>query len=89
MDVQKLTHKSQEALNDSQAIANRFGHRQITPEHLLLALLEQQDGLVPQILTTLDAETDKIKDDLRTYLSRQPSGSGRCRTATSCSYRRS
>ena len=47
MDPNRLTQKSQEALHDAQTKALRFGHTEVDGEHLLLALLDQPDGLVP------------------------------------------
>jgi len=51
MDMNRLTQKSQEALHDAQTKALRFGHTEIDVEHLLLALIEQPDGLVPRLLS--------------------------------------
>ena len=50
MDPERLTQKSQEALHDAQTKALRFGHTEVDGEHLLLALLDQADGLVPRLL---------------------------------------
>ena len=47
MDMNRLTQKSQEALHGAQTKALRFGHTEVDGEHLLLALLDQPDGLVP------------------------------------------
>ncbi|HEY4458929.1 MAG TPA: Clp protease N-terminal domain-containing protein, partial [Pseudonocardiaceae bacterium] len=47
MDTDRLTRKSQEALQEAQNIAVREGHTEADGEHLLLALLDQDDGLVP------------------------------------------
>ncbi|MGH9890478.1 MAG: Clp protease N-terminal domain-containing protein, partial [bacterium] len=44
MDLNRLTHKSQEALHDAQTKALRAGHTEVDGEHLLLALLEQPEG---------------------------------------------
>jgi ATP-dependent Clp protease ATP-binding subunit ClpB len=62
----KFTVKAQEALQAMQDVAGRFGNQQLEPVHLLLALTEQQDGIVPAILgrlgvaaSTLAAETEK------------------------------
>ena len=51
MDVNRLTQKSQEALHDAQTKALRFGHVEVDGEHLLLALLDQPDGLIPRLAT--------------------------------------
>ena len=50
MDMNRLTQKSQEALQDAQTKALRFGHTEVDGEHLLLALLDQPEGLVPRLL---------------------------------------
>ena len=50
MDMNRLTQKSQEALHDAQTKALRFGHTEVDGEHLLLALVDQPDGLVPRLL---------------------------------------
>ena len=50
MDPERLTQKSQEALHDAQTKALRFGHSEVDGEHLLLALLDQPDGLAPRLL---------------------------------------
>jgi ATP-dependent Clp protease ATP-binding subunit ClpB len=62
----KFTVKAQEALQTTQDIAGRFGNQQLEPVHLLLALTEQADGIVPAILSrlgvaagTLAGETEK------------------------------
>ena len=50
MDPNRLTQKSQEALQAAQHIATRYGHRELDAEHLLLALCQQDGGLVPRLL---------------------------------------
>ena len=50
MDLNKFTQKSQEAISEAQSVAVRFGHQQVEVEHLALALLEQEQGLVPRLL---------------------------------------
>jgi ATP-dependent Clp protease ATP-binding subunit ClpB len=76
MDVNRLTQKSQEALHDAQTKAVRFGHSQIDGEHLLLALLEQPDGLAPRLLAQTGADPDGLRDSLENELSRRPKVSG-------------
>src|SRR5690242_11518892 len=56
----KLTVKAQEALQDTQEAAGRFGNQQVEPVHLLLALLEQPEGIVPVILTRLGVATASV-----------------------------
>ena len=50
MNNEKLTQKSQEAIQMAQQIALRHSHQTVDVPHLLLALLEQEDGLVTRIL---------------------------------------
>jgi ATP-dependent Clp protease ATP-binding subunit ClpB len=58
MDPSHLTQKSTEALHDAQAKALRLGHTEVDGEHLLLALLDQQDGIVPRLLAQAGADPD-------------------------------
>ena len=76
MDAQKLTQKSQEALHDAQTKALRFGHTEVDGEHLLLALLEQPEGLVPRLVAGVGSEPDAIRSELEAELGRRPRVSG-------------
>ncbi|MFF0341268.1 ATP-dependent chaperone ClpB [Kribbella sp. NPDC004875] len=76
MDMNRLTQKSQEALHDAQTKALRFGHSQIDGEHLLLALLDQPDGLAPRLLAQAGADPDGLRDSLEHELNRRPKVSG-------------
>ena len=53
-DTNRFTQKSQEAIIAAQNAAERNGNSQVEPEHLLLALLDQGDGVVPQVLIKLN-----------------------------------
>ncbi|HWD71284.1 MAG TPA: Clp protease N-terminal domain-containing protein, partial [Actinomycetota bacterium] len=64
MDPNRLTTKSQEALHDAQTLALARGHTEVDGEHLLLALLEQPDGLVPRLLTAAGADPVRLHRDL-------------------------
>jgi ATP-dependent Clp protease ATP-binding subunit ClpB len=78
MDLNRLTQKSQEAVHDAQTKALRFGHQEVDGEHLLLALLEQSEGLVPPLLSRAGADVDRLREDLERELGRRPrvTGSG-------------
>ena len=65
MDLNRLTQKSQEALHDAQTKALRFGHTEVDGEHLLLALLDQAEGLVPRLLTRAGADPDRLRQTWR------------------------
>ncbi|NDU72396.1 ATP-dependent chaperone ClpB [Actinomadura sp. DSM 109109] len=76
MDPNRLTQKSQEALHDAQTKALRFGHVEVDGEHLLLALLDQADGLVPRLLSEAKADPARVREALEAELGRRPSVSG-------------
>lgn len=76
MDTDSLTEKSREALQEAQSLATRMGHTEVDGEHLLLALVGQQDGLVPRLLEQAGAEVDALQSDLERELSRRPKVSG-------------
>jgi ATP-dependent Clp protease ATP-binding subunit ClpB len=76
MDLNRLTQKSQEALHDAQTKALRFGHTEVDGEHLLLALLDQPEGLVPRLVEQAGAAPDRLRDDLEAELSSRPRVSG-------------
>ncbi|HYH46121.1 MAG TPA: Clp protease N-terminal domain-containing protein, partial [Thermoanaerobaculia bacterium] len=76
MDINKLTQKSQEAFQAAQTKAVRYGHQEVDAEHLLLALLEQPEGLVPRLLNRMEISPDTIKGELERELSRRPRVSG-------------
>ena len=76
MEPGQMTEKSQEALRDAQAIALRFGHTEADGEHLLLALIDQPQGLVASLLRQAGADPDRLRDDLTAELDRRPKVSG-------------
>jgi ATP-dependent Clp protease ATP-binding subunit ClpB len=76
MDINKFTLKSQEALQAAQNNAVRYGHQEVDGEHLLLALLEQSDGLVPRLFGKLSVSVEDLASRLREELGRKPSVSG-------------
>jgi ATP-dependent Clp protease ATP-binding subunit ClpB len=76
MDLNRLTQKSQEALHDAQTKAMRFGHTEVDGEHLLLALLDQSEGLVRPLLARAGADPDQLRKELEAELGRRPSVSG-------------
>jgi ATP-dependent Clp protease ATP-binding subunit ClpB len=76
MQIEKFTLKAQEALQEAKAIAERKNHQQIDVEHLLLALLEQKEGIVTPILQKLGANIDLIVSQLESELNRIPKVTG-------------
>ncbi len=76
MDLNRLTQKSQEALHDAQTKALRFGHVEVDGEHLLLALLDQPEGLIPRLVTVAGADPDRLRATVEAELGRRPRVSG-------------
>ncbi|MEY2476871.1 MAG: ATP-dependent Clp protease ATP-binding subunit ClpB [Actinomycetota bacterium] len=74
--MNRLTQKSQEALHDAQTKALRFGHTEVDGEHLLLALLEQPEGLVPRLLTATGADPERLRAEVDADLAKRPKVSG-------------
>lgn len=72
MDLNKFTQKAQEAIVGAQALAGEYSHGQIEPEHLLLALLRQSDGIVPQIVQKLEASPAEMALALERVLRGKP-----------------
>jgi ATP-dependent Clp protease ATP-binding subunit ClpB len=76
MDPNRLTLKTQEALHDAQTKALRHGHTEVDTLHLLLALLEQSDGLVPRLLARADVDTGALRAAVEAALEHRPRVSG-------------
>jgi ATP-dependent Clp protease ATP-binding subunit ClpB len=76
MRIDRLTAKMQEALQESQTLASNLHHQELTPEHLMLALLRQPDGLVRPLLEKLEVRTQSIEERLVSELSKRPKISG-------------
>jgi ATP-dependent Clp protease ATP-binding subunit ClpB len=76
MDMNRLTQKSQEAVQQAQAIALRYGHTEVDGEHLLLALLDQPEGLVPRLLGQFDVDIDALRAAVDGDLQRRPKVTG-------------
>ena len=64
MKLDKFTVKAQESLQESQAIARKRDHQEILPEHILAALLQQQDGLVAPLLQRVGADPKLVQQRL-------------------------
>jgi ATP-dependent Clp protease ATP-binding subunit ClpB len=76
VDVNKLTQKSQEALTAAQSGALRYGHQEVDGEHLLLALLEQPEGLAPRLLERMQVPVSTLAAELDRLLQSRPRVSG-------------
>ncbi len=76
MDLNRLTQKSQEALAEAQKTALQRGHVEVDGEHLLLALVDQTEGLVPRLLQKLDVPLPEFRARVEQVLEKRPSVSG-------------
>ena len=76
MDAQRFTQKSLEAVRQAQEMAIRGGQMQIEPVHVLCALLEQEQGLIPQLLTKMQVSADGLREAAQRAVSALPSVSG-------------
>src|ERR1700739_1964794 len=72
MDLNKFTEKSQAALAEAQAIGTRHQHQAVDVEHLALALLEQEEGLVPRLLEKAGVSPNLLKTKIQEALNRIP-----------------
>ncbi|MGH8630348.1 MAG: Clp protease N-terminal domain-containing protein, partial [Burkholderiales bacterium] len=72
MRFDKFTEKAQGALLSAQELMQKFGHPQMEPEHLLLAVIEQSEGIVPAIIGRAGANTLAVRGRLHTELERRP-----------------
>ncbi len=76
MNLDKYTQKSQEAILAAQQLAQDHNHQAIEPTHLLLALLQQDQGVVPAIVTKVAGSPLAIRDELQKDLNNRPKISG-------------
>ena len=76
MDFNRLTEKSQEAIRQAQSLAVQHGNQQVDVEHLLLALLEQENGLAPSILLRADVPLEPLHKRLEQEVEKLPKVSG-------------
>ena len=72
MDLNRLTQKSQQAVAAAQDAATRAGHVEVDSLHLLLALLQQPDGLVPRLLDAMGTDVNRLTADVEAELQRIP-----------------
>ena len=72
MRLDRFTERAQEAAQRAVQIMTRYGHTQVDTEHIFLALLEQPDGVIPQLMETLGADVDQVEDQLDGALRASP-----------------
>jgi len=71
MQLERLTIKSQEALQEAQRIAQGYSHQEVDGEHLLLAMIGQADSLIPELLQKIGVTPGQLKSDLERELARR------------------
>ncbi len=78
MNLQKFTQKSIEAVNSAKTIMTEYGNQQMQQEHLLYALLTQEDGLISELVSKLGADSGDLRSKLEDEINKLPkiSGSG-------------
>ena len=76
MDLNRLTEKSQEALRQAQALATRRNHQSVDIEHVLAALTDSPDGVVPALITQAGVSLEALRTALEKALNRIPQVSG-------------
>ncbi len=72
MRFERFTERAQDAAARAYEILQRYGHNQVDTEHILLALLEQTDGVIPQILERLTVDVDAMRSRLDEILRASP-----------------
>jgi ATP-dependent Clp protease ATP-binding subunit ClpB len=70
--MEKMTLKAQEAVQNAISLAEKSQHQELRPEHLLLSLLEEKQGVVPAVLAKLGANVDAVRADVAVLLSKLP-----------------
>jgi ATP-dependent Clp protease ATP-binding subunit ClpB len=76
MNLNKFTEKAQEAVLGAQKLAESMGHAQIEPEHLLISLLEQPEGVAPAVLRKMQSDPVELARTMRAEIARGPQAYG-------------
>ena len=88
MNAQKFTQKSLEAIQEAQNIALEHNSMQIEQEHLVCALLEQKDGLIPQLMKKMGTDPDALLHAVEQRIEGLPgvTGPGACQSGKDCGF---
>ena len=76
MNIQKFTQKSVEAVQDCEKLAYDHGNQEIEQEHLLLALLSQEDGLIPKLIEKMEIDLTYFRNDAEAMVNARTKVSG-------------
>ncbi len=72
MNINKFTQKSLEAVKDCEKLAYEYGNQEIDQEHLVVALLEQNDGLISRMIEKMEINLNHFKNNAKVYLDKKP-----------------
>ena len=76
MNIQKFTQKSIEAVNDCEKLAYEYGNQEIEQEHLLVSLLQQNDGLILKLIEKMEINKEHFMDNALRHLEARVKVSG-------------
>ena len=76
MNIQKFTQKSIEAVNRCESVALEYGNQEIEQEHLLLCLLQQEDGLIPKLIEKMEIDLNHFTNNVISKINARPKVSG-------------
>ncbi len=76
MNIQRFTQKSVEAVNDCERIANEYGNQEIEQEHLIYALLTQEDSLILKLIEKMDIDKEHFLNNAESKLAKRVKVSG-------------
>ena len=76
MDLQKFTQKSLNALQEAQSLAGEYGNSELMQEHLLYALVVQEDGLIAEVLKGQEVNVDELSSEIKSKIEAMPRVSG-------------
>ncbi len=76
MDLKRYTNRAQEALLGAQNLVTEYGHSQVDPLHILIALMSQSEGVVPEVVAKIGARPANLLTELENMLDSRPRVSG-------------
>jgi len=76
MNLNRYTEKAQEAVIEAKQLAEEYSHQEVTPDHLVVALVEQEGGVVPRLLKLMQLQPESIATPVRSALARAPKLTG-------------
>ena len=76
MNIQKFTQKSMQAIQDCEKLAYEYGNQEIEQEHLLVALMRQEDGLIPMLIEKMEINKQHFMNNAEDHLAKRVKVSG-------------